>query len=55
MDAAIDQIRSLYAKANAAERQVLQEQVRDLQRELYTDWELFFSFGMDISQRTLHF
>ncbi|KAF2852304.1 S-adenosyl-L-methionine-dependent methyltransferase [Plenodomus tracheiphilus IPT5] len=45
MNAARDQIRNLYAKADAKERQVIQEQIRDLQRDLYTDWELLFGLG----------
>ena len=45
----MDQIRGLYAKATAGERQQIQEQLRDLQRDLYTDWELFFGFAVGVS------
>ncbi|KAI8936947.1 hypothetical protein NX059_006175 [Plenodomus lindquistii] len=45
MEAETAQIRALYATANTAERQAIQEQLRDLQRDLYTDWEILFGLG----------
>ncbi|KAH9871901.1 hypothetical protein J1614_006159 [Plenodomus biglobosus] len=36
------QVNSLYAKSNAAERQAIQEQIRDLQRDIYANWEVLF-------------
>ncbi|KAH8704512.1 S-adenosyl-L-methionine-dependent methyltransferase [Phaeosphaeriaceae sp. PMI808] len=42
MEAAMDQVRSLHAKANSAEKRKIQEQLRDLQTDLSTDWEIFF-------------
>lgn len=50
MEAPSEQIRGLYAKANAAERQQIHEQLRDLQNELYTDWEVMFGIGMGVSR-----
>lgn len=41
----MNQIRDLHAKANADERQQIQEQLRDLQRDLYTDWEITFGLA----------
>jgi demethylsterigmatocystin 6-O-methyltransferase len=49
IESAIDEIRSLYSKGNAAERQKMQEQLRNLQDELYTDWEVLFSLVMGVS------
>ncbi|KAI4668844.1 uncharacterized protein J4E78_002672 [Alternaria triticimaculans] len=46
MEAAADQIRQAYAKGNARERQQIQEQIRDLQKDLYSDWEMMFSLAM---------
>ncbi|RYO43497.1 Demethylsterigmatocystin 6-O-methyltransferase [Alternaria arborescens] len=46
MEAAAQNIRELYAKSNARERQQIQEQVRDLQKDLYSDWEMMFSLAM---------
>ncbi|CAO2648033.1 Nn.00g089550.m01.CDS01 [Neocucurbitaria sp. VM-36] len=46
MEVSMGQVRSLYANANAVQRQQIQEQLRDLQRELYTDWEIIFSLAM---------
>jgi len=49
MEAAADQIRQAYAKGNARERQQIQEQIRDLQKNLYSDWEMMFSLAMAVS------
>jgi len=49
MEAAAQNIRELYAKSNARERQQIQEQVRDLQKDLYSDWEMMFSLAMAVS------
>ncbi|RAR07913.1 S-adenosyl-L-methionine-dependent methyltransferase [Stemphylium lycopersici] len=46
MEAAITQIRDLYAKSDARERQEIQEQVRDLQKDLYNDWEMMFGLAV---------
>ncbi|KAF2818954.1 S-adenosyl-L-methionine-dependent methyltransferase [Ophiobolus disseminans] len=46
MEAPMDQIRDLYAKANASERHGMQEQLRDLQTDLDTDWEVLFGLAM---------
>ncbi|EAT84436.1 hypothetical protein HBH56_044220 [Parastagonospora nodorum] len=43
MDAALNEIREQYTKGDAAERQKIQDQIRDLQYDLYTDWEVMFS------------
>jgi hypothetical protein len=51
MEAATEQIRNLYAKGNARERQQIQEQMRDLQKDLYTDWETMFSLAMGVRLR----
>jgi demethylsterigmatocystin 6-O-methyltransferase len=53
MEAAMNQIRDLYAKANASERQRIQEQVRDLQKDLYSDWEMVFGMGASVCPRSL--
>jgi demethylsterigmatocystin 6-O-methyltransferase len=45
METAMNDIRNLYAKANAPERQKIQEQLRDLQDNLYTDWEVMFGLA----------
>ena len=47
----LDQIRTVYTQSNhdARKRQKIQEQLRDLQRELYTDWELVFSISCGVS------
>jgi hypothetical protein len=49
MEAALDKIREVYAQSNASERQTIQEQVRDLERGLYTDLETLLSLGMAVS------
>ena len=49
MEAAITQIRDLYAKSDARERQEIQEQVRDLQKDLYNDWEMMFGLAIAVS------
>jgi demethylsterigmatocystin 6-O-methyltransferase len=48
MDAATKQIRDIYAGANAQERHKIQEQLRDLQHDLYTDWEILFGLAMGV-------
>ena len=49
MEAAADQIRQAYAKGNARERQQIQEQIRELQKDIYSDWEMIFSLAMAVS------
>jgi demethylsterigmatocystin 6-O-methyltransferase len=46
----MNQIRDLYGKANASERHKLQEQLRDLQTDLYTDWDVLFGLAMGVCQ-----
>ncbi|CAG5150298.1 uncharacterized protein ALTATR162_LOCUS2618 [Alternaria atra] len=46
MEAATETIRNIYAKSDARERQQIQEQIRDLQKDLYSDWEMTFSLAM---------
>jgi demethylsterigmatocystin 6-O-methyltransferase len=48
MEAAINEIRGLYTKADASERQKIQEQLMDLQANLFTDWEILFSLAMGV-------
>ncbi len=56
MEEPMSQIRALYAKGDPRERQKIQEQLRDLQRELYTDWELLFSIacGVSLTKSPIH-
>jgi hypothetical protein len=49
MESALDQIRDLYAKADALERHKIQDQIRSLQDELYTDWEVLFGQATGVS------
>ncbi len=49
MEAATGQIREIYANSNVRERQRIQEQIRDLQKDLYSDWETMFSLAMAVS------
>jgi hypothetical protein len=49
MESALDQIRDLYIKADAAERHRIQDQIRSLQDELYTDWEVLFGQAIGVS------
>jgi demethylsterigmatocystin 6-O-methyltransferase len=51
MEEVMKQVRELYAKANAGERQEIQEQVRDLQKDFYNDGELLFSNAAGVSLR----
>ncbi|KAF2026198.1 S-adenosyl-L-methionine-dependent methyltransferase [Setomelanomma holmii] len=53
MDTATKQIRDLYSSANAQERHKIQEQLRDLQHDLWTDWEVLFGFAMGPLKWTL--
>lgn len=48
METATDQIRDLYAKAHADERQKIQQQLRDLQNDLYSDWDILFGMAMGV-------
>jgi hypothetical protein len=48
MENAMNEIRGHYAKADAPERQKIQEQLRDLQDNLYTDWEVLFGMAMGV-------
>jgi demethylsterigmatocystin 6-O-methyltransferase len=50
----MNEIRDLHAKANAAGQQDIQEQLRDLQTELYTDWEVLFGLAMGVRPILLH-
>jgi demethylsterigmatocystin 6-O-methyltransferase len=49
METSISQIRDIYAKASAAERQKIQMQLKTLENELYTDWEVLFGLAMGVS------
>jgi demethylsterigmatocystin 6-O-methyltransferase len=49
MEAATETIRNIHAKSDARERQQIQEQIRDLQKDLYSDWEMTFSLAMAVS------
>jgi demethylsterigmatocystin 6-O-methyltransferase len=49
MEAATETIRNIYAKSDARERQQIQEQIRDLQKDFYSDWEMTFSLAMAVS------
>jgi demethylsterigmatocystin 6-O-methyltransferase len=49
MEAPMNQIRELYAQANASERHRLQDQIRDLQNELYTEWDIMFGLAMGVN------
>lgn len=51
MDAILDQIRALYAKASANERQNIQQQLRDVQREVASNFDLVWSFGCGVGTR----
>jgi hypothetical protein len=50
MESALNEIRGLYANASAAGRQKMQEQLRGLQDELYTDWEVLFGLVMGVGR-----
>ncbi|KAF3002117.1 hypothetical protein E8E13_009927 [Curvularia kusanoi] len=45
MDAILGQIKTLHAGANACERQQIQEQLRDVQRELASNFDLVWGLG----------
>jgi demethylsterigmatocystin 6-O-methyltransferase len=49
MEAALNVIREQYTKGDAVERQKIQEQIRDLQNDLYTDWEVVFGNAYGVS------
>lgn len=49
MEAALNMIRDQYTKGDAAERHKIQDQIRDLQNDLYTDWEVLFSNAYGVS------
>jgi demethylsterigmatocystin 6-O-methyltransferase len=48
METAMNEIRDLYAKADAPGRQQIQEQLRDLQDNVYTEWELMFGLAVGV-------
>jgi hypothetical protein len=52
MESAINKIRDLHSKASASEQQKIQEQLRDLQTDLYTDWEVLFGLAMGVCKIT---
>lgn len=52
MDAILDQIRTVYAEADAIERQHIQEQLRDVQREIVSIFDLVWSLGSGVSSET---
>ncbi|KAJ4339007.1 hypothetical protein N0V95_007900 [Ascochyta clinopodiicola] len=45
MDSILEQIRGLYAGADAHERQTIQEQLRDVQRDIASNFDLVWSLG----------
>ncbi|KAJ8112641.1 hypothetical protein OPT61_g5037 [Boeremia exigua] len=45
MDTILEQIRTLHAKADEIERQHIQEQLRDVQREIASDFDLVWGLG----------
>jgi len=49
MEAALNVIRDQYTKGDAMERQKIQEQIRDVQNDLYTDWEVVFGNACGVS------
>lgn len=53
MESPLDQIRDLYAQADASERHRLQNQLRDLQNELYTEWDIMFGMAMGVSMNPI--
>lgn len=50
MDSILEQIRSLYATANANEKQSIQEQLRDVQREIVSNFDLVWGFGSGVGR-----
>jgi demethylsterigmatocystin 6-O-methyltransferase len=52
MEAALSVIREHYVKANASERHKIQDQIRSLQDDLYTDWEVLFGHAVGVSRNT---
>jgi demethylsterigmatocystin 6-O-methyltransferase len=52
MESPLNQIREIYTKANASERHKIQDQIRSLQDELYTDWEVLFGQAIGVSPRS---
>jgi demethylsterigmatocystin 6-O-methyltransferase len=49
MESPLNQIREIYTKADASERHKIQDQIRSLQDELYTDWEVLFGQAIGVS------
>ena len=49
MEQILAQIRSLHADADACERQHIQEQLRDIQRELTSKLDLVWGLGSGVS------
>jgi hypothetical protein len=49
MDVAMKQIRDRYAEANPREQQKILEELRDLQNDLHTPWEVLFGVAMGVS------
>lgn len=52
MEMILDQIRTLYASADAEERQRIQEQLRDVQREIVSTFDLVWSLGSGVGITT---
>lgn len=48
MENILEQIRALYANANANERQHIQEQLRDVQRDIASNFDLVWSLGSGV-------
>lgn len=53
MDSVLDQIRALSANANAKEQHQIQEQLRDVQREIASNFDLVWGLGSGVSAKPL--
>ncbi|KAH7088159.1 S-adenosyl-L-methionine-dependent methyltransferase [Paraphoma chrysanthemicola] len=53
MDAPLKQIREIYANSTDHERHKIQSQLRDLEHDMYTDWEVLFGLAMGPLKWTL--
>lgn len=55
MDSILEQIRALHAEADAHERQRIQEQLRDVQRDIASNFDLVWGLGSGVSLSHLKF
>jgi hypothetical protein len=51
MDSILEQIRTLYVNANAIEKQHIQEQLRDVRREIASNFDLVWDLGSGVSRK----